>query len=84
MPYLRTADRIRLERGGLPETPGHLNYVLTCAVLAFLGATPNYERFNAAVGALECAKQELYRKAIAPYEDQKSDENGTLPWPRRR
>lgn len=51
------------------------------AVIVFLGDKPNYERFNAAMGALECAKQELYRRAIAPYEDAAIKRNGDIPWP---
>ena len=58
--------------------PGELNYLITIFVQDFLGDKPNYERFNAAIGALESAKLELYRRMIAPYEDTKIKENGDV------
>jgi len=33
---------------------------------------------NAIIGALECAKLELYRRVAAPYEDDKIAENGDV------
>jgi len=51
---------------------GHLNYVITSIVNDWLAPHPvSYERLNAAIGALECAKQELYRRVVGPYEDYK-------------
>jgi hypothetical protein len=38
----------------------------------------NYKNINAAIGVLECCKQELYRKTAAPYEDKKISINGDL------
>jgi hypothetical protein len=38
----------------------------------------NYKNINAAVGVLECCKQELYRMTAAPYEDIKINNNGGL------
>ena len=61
-----------------PCKPGTLNYIITKMALWYLGKNPNYERYNAAIGALECAKQELYRRQIAPYEDDKCKENGDV------
>ena len=58
--------------------PGVLNYVLTRILLAFIGPAPTYTDFNAAIGALECAKLELYRRMVAPYEDRKCAENGDV------
>jgi hypothetical protein len=64
--------------------PGELNYLITRVVQKYVwskaacGGKPNYRRFNAAIGALECAKLELYRRAVAPYEDQKIKENGDV------
>jgi hypothetical protein len=62
-------------RGGLP---GDLNYLITSLVREYLGSEPDYGRFNAAVGVLECAKLEIYRQWIAPYEDRKRRENGGI------
>lgn len=56
---------------------GNLNYVIT-RLLSALYPSPNYQRFNDMVGALECCKLELYRKKVAPYEDIKERENGPV------
>ena len=37
-----------------------------------------YQNLNAIIGALECAKLELYRRVAAPYEDVKITENGDV------
>tara|TARA_B110001454_G_C12559953_1_gene367232 strand:+ start:229 stop:549 length:321 start_codon:yes stop_codon:yes gene_type:complete len=61
-----------------PGKPGTLNYMITRLVHWWLGDNPNYERYNAAIGVLECAKLELYRRKISPYEDEKIKENGDV------
>jgi hypothetical protein len=87
MPYIRREIRAsyaepleklggKLAYQGVPS--GVLNYVITELVLWWLGKSPNYTRFNEAIGVLECAKLELYRRAVAPYEDQKRKENGDV------
>lgn len=37
-----------------------------------------YDSLNAVIGVLECAKQEFYRRAAVPYENQKITENGDV------
>jgi hypothetical protein len=37
-----------------------------------------YAHINEAIGALECAKLELYRRVAAPYEDEKMKESGDV------
>ena len=59
-------------------TPGEINYIVTRLLLAWLGLNPRYEDYNAAIGVLECIKLELYRRAVAPYEDEKCRENGDV------
>ena len=61
-----------------PNSPGTLNYIITKLVHWYLGDNPNYERYNAAIGVLECAKLELYRRKVSPYEDEKIKENGDV------
>jgi len=61
-----------------PCKPGTLNYIITRMVVWYLGENPNYEKYNSAIGVLECAKQELYRRQIAPYEDEKCEQNGDV------
>jgi hypothetical protein len=91
MPYIDQKSRDRVTReGAAPGSAGELNFLITRLVLARLGEHPRYEDFNAAIGALECAKLELYRRMVAPYEDKKIVENGDVypgglashhPWP---
>jgi hypothetical protein len=37
-----------------------------------------YAHLNEAIGVLECAKLELYRRIAAPYEDRKMGETGEV------
>jgi hypothetical protein len=62
-------------------SPGELNYVITRLVTDYIHGNggQNYEKYNAAVGVLECAKLELYRTQTAPYEDIKREQNGHVP-----
>lgn len=55
---------------------GNLNYVITRLLTVSYGQ--RYAEINEAVGVLECAKLEFYRKFAAPYEDQKEFENGPV------
>lgn len=82
MPYIEQDDRKFYDRyiSILPRArdSGILNYILTKVVLQFIGSEWKYEDLNAAVGALECCKQELYRRMAAPYEDIKIKRNGDV------
>lgn len=70
----------------MPRTAGELNYKITMTALEYLEMArrlrnqdkPSYSDFNEVIGALECAKLELYRRMIAPYEEQKRFENGDV------
>jgi hypothetical protein len=46
--------------------------------VAFIGTDYNYQRLNDALGALEGAKLEFYRRVVVPYEDWKMTENGDV------
>jgi hypothetical protein len=79
MPYLDKGIRASLAEGRTPGEAGELNYLVTCLCDAFLMRTGlSYKNINQAIGALECAKLELYRRVAAPYEDKKSRENGEV------
>ena len=89
MPYVQQIVRSKCARavGTLYDVlpfgrfgPGTLNYMIMKTVIHFLGSNPNYEKYNSAIGVLESAKLELYRRQIAPYEDRKIHENGDLVW----
>jgi hypothetical protein len=55
-----------------------LNYAITMLVKSYLGASPNYQRFNDVLGALEGAKLEMVRRRLNGYEDSKIDQNGDV------
>ena len=87
MPYVdpETRDRLgygELATGAIPTTSGELNYAVTQLVQAFLTQrgtrSPRYADYNEAVGALECAKLELYRRKVAAYEDFKKQMFGDV------
>lgn len=62
-----------------PKTAGELNFCLTEMVhLYWKHNGQNYQAFNDIIGALEGCKLELYRRKVAPYEDQKIKENGDV------
>jgi hypothetical protein len=83
MPYINQARRNDLapdiDRFAPVNAVGELNYVITCLVQKFLAQSHvGYTELNAAIGVLECAKLELYRRVVARYEDTKIKENGDV------
>ena len=87
MPYIKMEDRVKYEDvlkelidilKGLPveRIDGELNYIITKILKE---AYPlRYFNLNRAVGVLECAKLEFYRRVVAPYEDVKIKESGDV------
>lgn len=87
MPYISQERRKILlvkklgELGRNIGGPGELNYVITkimCDFLLAIDAPYSYQELNELIGVLECAKQELYRCLVVPYEEQKIKENGDV------
>ncbi len=85
MPYIKQEDRTRLSPLASAievaeiKTPGELNYLLTLLTHRFLNQKPeSYQGYNDAMGALEGAKLELYRRHVAPYENEKIEQNGDV------
>lgn len=80
MPYVSRETRVALDayHTPTPRTPGELAYCVTELVQKFLGEEPTFTGYAAAIGVLECAKLELYRRRIAEYEDGKIAENGDV------
>jgi hypothetical protein len=80
VPYISEDDRFELSLGTQPRTAGELNYAITAMIVEYLEADggPKYDDFNEVIGVLECAKLELYRRMVAPYEDRKQKENGDV------
>lgn len=78
MPYITHDARVDVEQTG-PHNAGELNYQITRQVLNYLDYSgKSYRTINEVMGVLECVKQELYRRMVGPYEDQKIAENGDV------
>lgn len=81
MPYIIESRRFALSKGGTPQTPGELNYLITKIVSDYvLDHKISYTTYNEVMGVLECAKFEMYRRAVSKYEDKKIIENGDMPF----
>lgn len=85
MPYISPFDRSHIDRhvidlAAVVKDAGELNYAMTTFIDALFenGWTPGYGGFNTVMGVLECVKLELYRRVIAPYEDEKKQLNGDV------
>ena len=84
-PYIKKEDRPDIEDivdiyAYHLKCDGHLNFFI-CKLFLKLMRINGGIRYNKAkefIGELECAKLEIYRKFISPYEDEKEAENGKL------
>lgn len=76
MPYIDKKERPKVWEGIL-KSSGDLNYAIHQTINDYFEQNNrNYNTMNDVIGALECAKMELYRRMIADYEDIKIRENG--------
>jgi hypothetical protein len=86
MPYIQSIHRSMLKSTtnaitlNSPITVGDLNYLVThlCNTYIDKQLIKNYQTYNDVIGALECCKLEMYRRAVVPYEDEKIKENGDV------
>jgi len=80
MPYITPERREAILAGAKPQDPGELNFAITSLVDSYLQDQGGirYAQLNEVIGALDCAKLELYRRIAAPYEDKKIAENGDV------
>jgi len=88
MPYIAQEHReifeetLEVSGEAMPENPGELNYLITSLCHQYLDhhsdPKAGYDLYNEIIGVLESAKLEFYRAMVAPYEDQKIEENGPL------
>jgi len=87
LPYIKTANRGKYDKSlkeltgllkTLPpeEVDGELNYVITKMLKEIYPL--RYYHINKAIGVLECAKLEYYRRVAGPYEDTKIQESGDV------
>lgn len=88
MPYIELKDRGNIEAAvedldGYILTVGELNFAITKLCLEYLEwlhtkGTTGYAAYNEIIGVLESTKLEFFRRAVAPYEDNKCAENGDV------
>jgi len=80
MPYIKQERRDAILAGAKPQDAGELNFAITILADNYLNdkSEIRYAHLNEVIGAIDCAKLELYRRVVAPYEDQKIRENGDV------
>ena len=84
MPYIKQEDRPKFDEhiealNREVACAGDFNYVVSrlgLALIAKLGG--RYDHHNTVIGAMECAKLELYRRRTGPYEDGAIAKNGDI------
>lgn len=77
MPYIKKERRSEALQS--PLNAGELNYAITCLIDEYVKREGlKYRVINDALGALEGAKLEFYRRVVAPYENAKIVENGDV------
>ena len=80
MPYIPQSKRRDIEMNNLPPTaPGELAFIFVNEAAAYLDTMGlSFQTISQVMGALECAKLEVYRRMAAPYEDSKKTSHGDL------
>lgn len=88
VPYIARTDRARYQRvidelaAMVPQDrmarPGHMNYIISLLIRRVYGESMRYADHNEVAGLLSCVQQEFYRRATAPYEDEKIAQEGDL------
>jgi hypothetical protein len=80
MPYIKKERRDAILSGSEPQDAGELNFAITTVIDKYLQSKGDlrYGHINEAVGAIECAKLELYRRVAGPYEDEKIKQFGDV------
>lgn len=76
MPYIKQNTRFELENRSVSNA-GEFNFIVTSLIDDYLeNHGLSYDTINTIIGAMECAKLELYRRIAVPYENIKIKENG--------
>ena len=77
MPYIPQPGRP--EAAHHPTNAGELTFALTMLVIHYIRRKGlRYQTLCEVQGSLACTSQELYRRVIAPYEDQAIARNGDV------
>lgn len=83
MPYISEDAREELDNNieilaSSLRDEGEMNYAITRILCIACGISePRYNKINKAIGVLECAKLEFYRR-LSSYEDVKISQNGDV------
>lgn len=78
MPYIKQEDRVGFD-DKIIQNAGELNYIISTVFDDYINNHGlSYATINTIIGAIECAKLELYRRIAVPYEDYKFSENGEV------
>jgi len=83
MPYIAEEERETLDNNiellaNSIRNEGEANYAITRILCIACGISePKYSKINKAIGILECAKLEFYRR-LSSYEDIKIRDNGDV------
>ena len=74
MPYIdqKTRQEVTI------NSAGKLNYEIHELIRKYIDDKISYSEINTVMGVLECVKQEFYRRAAVPYEEDKLKENGDI------
>ena len=77
MPYIKEHKRTwsRVMCSAVHE-PGSIAWLLYSYFLQKV--EPSFANYSQFVGELECVKDEIYRRIIVPYENEKIKENGDI------
>ena len=79
MPYIPKSEKVKVDQDNLITNAGQFNYALNQVISIYIDQNEfNYQTCNDIIGAMECAKMELYRRLLAPYEDKKILQNGDV------
>jgi hypothetical protein len=85
MPYIPTSEKEKVDRGLIAlnlselKDSGALNYAIHQIIAQYISQNKeSYQTFNDVIGALECAKMEIYRRKIGGYEEAKIVQNGDV------
>lgn len=80
MPYIKGDwRRWDIADGQTPVNVGDLTYLLTHNCISYLhDKKADFARHAEVLAALEATKLEFYRRAVAPYENEKIKENGDV------
>lgn len=85
MPYTKPESRAAVDTDVNLNSPwittwsaGDLTYAISKLVWTWVKPRKSYLNFAIVIGCLICAAFEFYRRVVAPYEDQKIQENGDV------